>query len=479
MTTQNIYQLTDTWNSAGTTFTGIGLSVTDTASASGSLLMDFTVGTTFLTLRKNGLLTLKGNESEISIGYPAETNLLVQQGGLINSSSGAVSWSSSATAVSGANRDLILARDAANTLAQRNGTNAQAFRVYNTYTDASNYERGIFRWVGNFLEIGTEAAGTGSTRAILLATGGATRWNIGTAGHLTAGVDDTYDIGASGATRPRTLYLANTLVRGGASYSSTLDNSGLLLAGPSGGPATLRLNETGMTAFTLSPVASTANTMVFAGANTYQVRNGTSAQTFQIYNTYTDASNYERLGITWATNVCTIATLNAGTGTARELALFGAAALRLGGNGASNWVINSSGHFLAQTDATYDIGASGANRPRNVYISGNTQLGSAGIFGWASRSLVDSPSDGVVRFTNAATTDFGRLQFGGTTSSFPSLKRSSTTLQARLADDSAFAPVQGKLTTDTAYTAGDPVTTGYLTLYDSNGTAYKVPAVAV
>jgi len=73
----------------------------------------------------------------------------------------------------------------------------------------------------------------------------------------------------------------------------------------------------------------------------------------------------------------------------------------------------------------------------------------------------------------------GFVSIGGTTSSFPALKRSSTTLQARLADDSAFAPVQGKLTTDTAYTAGDPATTGYLVIYDSNGTAYKVPALAV
>ena len=63
---------------------------------------------------------------------------------------------------------------------------------------------------------------------------------------------------------------------------------------------------------------------------------------------------------------------------------------------------------------------------------------------------------------------------GGQTSSFPALKRSSTTLQARLADDSAFASVQGKLTTDNAYTAGAVVQTGYVTIYDSTGTAYKV-----
>lgn len=64
--------------------------------------------------------------------------------------------------------DLFLARDAANTLALRNGTNAQAFNVYNTYTDASNYERGYFRYVANVLEIGSAAAGTGTERPLAI-----------------------------------------------------------------------------------------------------------------------------------------------------------------------------------------------------------------------------------------------------------------------------------------------------------------------
>jgi hypothetical protein len=71
------------------------------------------------------------------------------------------------------------------------------------------------------------------------------------------------------------------------------------------------------------------------------------------------------------------------------------------------------------------------------------------------------------------------VQFGGTSASFPALKRSSTTLQARLADDSAFAPIQGKLTTDTAFTSGAITDTGYIVLYDSTGAAYKVACTPV
>lgn len=64
--------------------------------------------------------------------------------------------------------DVFLTRDAANILAQRNGTAAQAFRLYNTFTGASNYERGAFDWTtnANTLTIGTAAAGTGTNRDV-------------------------------------------------------------------------------------------------------------------------------------------------------------------------------------------------------------------------------------------------------------------------------------------------------------------------
>jgi len=60
------------------------------------------------------------------------------------------------------NEDAYVYRDAANTLALRNGANAQEFRVYNTYTDASNYERGFLRWRSSDFVLGIEGAGTGS-----------------------------------------------------------------------------------------------------------------------------------------------------------------------------------------------------------------------------------------------------------------------------------------------------------------------------
>jgi len=112
---------TQTWNASGITFTGYKLNITNTASAAGSLLQDLQVG---------------GN----SIFYVDKTG---------------------------------------NT-EQKNGTSATASRVYNTYTDASNYERGVFDWTtnSNNLTIGTQNAGTGSGRDISFVRGGSEKVRI-------------------------------------------------------------------------------------------------------------------------------------------------------------------------------------------------------------------------------------------------------------------------------------------------------------
>jgi hypothetical protein len=67
--------------------------------------------------------------------------------------------------------DLSILRDAANTLAQRNGVNAQTFRLYNTFTDASNYERGALQWQSNELQLRVDGAGTGQNRALQIVVG--------------------------------------------------------------------------------------------------------------------------------------------------------------------------------------------------------------------------------------------------------------------------------------------------------------------
>jgi hypothetical protein len=87
---------------------------------------------------------------------------------------GSYSWSS--TSAGNGTPDLLLFRDAANTLALRNGANAQAFRVYNT-TDGTNSEFGFIRYSSNVLQIGSDKTGTGTARSVALLEG-ANTWSF-------------------------------------------------------------------------------------------------------------------------------------------------------------------------------------------------------------------------------------------------------------------------------------------------------------
>jgi hypothetical protein len=212
--------IAQTWNTTGTP-TAIDLNVTDTASNAASLLMDLRVGgTSRFSVRKDGLATF-GNS--ISVGG----NFSLQSGstsGVLGIAGGDIQvrlatylgWASFVG--SSGNADLRIYRDAANTLALRNGVNAQAFNIYNTFTDASNYERGFIRYSSNVLQIGHEGLGTGNNgRSVALFSGGTNYFSVGggvgvwlvnTSGHLVCTADNTRDIGAAGANRPRNIFQA-------------------------------------------------------------------------------------------------------------------------------------------------------------------------------------------------------------------------------------------------------------------------------
>lgn len=82
----------------------------------------------------------------------------------------------------GSASDVALFRDAGNALAIRRSTNAQTFRVYNTYSSSTNYERGIVSWDTNVFVLGTEkGSGGGTARALALRTDGVTGLTITTA----------------------------------------------------------------------------------------------------------------------------------------------------------------------------------------------------------------------------------------------------------------------------------------------------------
>lgn len=214
------------------------------------------------------------------------------------------------------------------------------------------------------------------------------------------------------------------------------------------------------------PGSGARDTFVYRdAANTLAQRNGTAAQALRVYGT-TDAgtTNYERLEMAYvaANTRYEIGPSAGGTGSLRTLQVHGGASggsillnangTTIGLAGVANWwrFDSAAGHLLALTDNAYDIGASGA-RPRNIYAAGQLWTGAGASMvllstgGGTNAAGFSSPADGVMRVGNYAGDGFNRIQLGGTTSSFPALKRRTTAIEARLADDSAITTLVGAM----------------------------------
>jgi len=190
-------------------------------------------------------------------------------------------------------------------------------------------------------------------------------------------------------------------------------------------------------------------------ADTLAQRRTTNAQTFRIYNTFTDASNHERGKIEWASNVLRIGTEKAGSGTAR--------ALELQTDGVTRLTIADTGAITATGNITTN--ASFITQSNRYYFANGT-------------GAIHFNTGRIILSNNAGLNDVGLVVFGNFTSSFPALKRDTVRLQARLADDSAFTNIQGKITTEANAVTETITPDKTLTLYDAAGTAYKVPCVA-
>ena len=185
--TTPLLDLSGTWNTSGLA-TGLKLNITDTASASSSLLMDLQVGgTSQMSVSKGGVINLGtsatykarlvafSNNSGIS-AFTNNINLISGNvTGLSVNSSGNTLVNSilgfGTDASPGVVADTYLYRDAANTLAQRNGTNAQTTRIYGTYTDSSNARwLNISNTTGGLVTLTSTGNGTGASGNLLKLT---------------------------------------------------------------------------------------------------------------------------------------------------------------------------------------------------------------------------------------------------------------------------------------------------------------------
>ena len=228
----SLVDLATTWLSTTGNPTAIKLNVTNTGSGASSNLMDLQIdGISKVRTSKGAELKLASGGSfaltQNGSGITGNRCILLYDAGIPTiATGGRIAWSASAIDAGGG-IDTYLERDAAGILAQRNGTNAQAFRVYDSYTDASNFCRANLSFNSNRFELSISSLGTGSTTRgfdigtngtgdITFFTSGSNKWRIaGTTGHLIATSDNAFDIGASGANRPRDIYAGGNGVFGG------------------------------------------------------------------------------------------------------------------------------------------------------------------------------------------------------------------------------------------------------------------------
>jgi hypothetical protein len=187
-TNHPILDLTQTWNAGAVTFSGLRLNVTSTASSAASLLLDLQVGGGgIFNVAKDGTIGMfnsAGGTHNFQFVVDTTGSLLIRDqsagattylaasaGNKVSLPSASLFGWANAVIVAGSApvQDVVLARDAAGILAQRNLANAQGQRLYNT-TDSgiANYERGVFDWTttANTLTIGTQALGTGTLRGV-------------------------------------------------------------------------------------------------------------------------------------------------------------------------------------------------------------------------------------------------------------------------------------------------------------------------
>ena len=182
-----------TWNNGATDFTALKVNVTNTASANTSRFID---------VLNNGTRLFYVSKNQGNAPYGVELYMWSNGGGSTLRSDGngfyiapscdvAVGDSlyTNRSGVGGGikidNAVKLYGQDQ-NILAQRNGTNAQTFRVYNTYTSATSNEFINIGWTTSVAQIGTvKGSGGGSARDLVLQTDGVTRMTFGAAGTAT------------------------------------------------------------------------------------------------------------------------------------------------------------------------------------------------------------------------------------------------------------------------------------------------------
>lgn len=234
----DVSNLTATWNNGATDFDGIKLDITNTASGAGSDLLDLRVDSSSkMSVKPNGTIVV-GDNSISTLAITSPTGLAAGSGISFNNTEPTIRRSNANHSVFNSTGFTVLLstgevqvqpagyfsigentriyQDGDSQLAQRNGTNAQSLSVYNTYTDASNYERFTITASSTNVKLNTQSVGTGSVLPLLLGIGNGSQWAINTSGNFIAyGSDNLRDIG-SATNRIRNVYVGSDVIVDGS-----------------------------------------------------------------------------------------------------------------------------------------------------------------------------------------------------------------------------------------------------------------------
>ena len=186
----------------------------------------------------------------------------------------------------------------------------------------------------------------------------------------------------------------------------------------------------------------TSNKVNFASNNYDVFFNG------QNYTTTSGVANYVTIRRTFAAAAgaasfrplnleYTINTTGAQTGTATgiflnatETALNGMThnLMDLQVGGVSRFRVSNGGIIVSSSNISTTAGS--------IYAANGYSIG------WSGGSQFSSSTDGIINLLNSGFNNFNRLNFGGTTNLFPSIKRNGAAIDFRFADDSTFCNIR-------------------------------------
>jgi hypothetical protein len=230
--------------------------------------------------------------------------------------------------------DLAIGREAADTLYQRRGANPQAYRLYNTFTSATSFERANIQWASNVFTIGTEKGSAGGTARVLrFQTDGVDRVHVAADGKVGIGTTSPSYLLSLYGTDANTRLLID---RSGNTMEIAVDGTGKGLITAvngysffAGSPATRYASISSTGNFGIG-VENPSRKLHVVNGN-IRLQNGTfemdagsgTLGEFHMYGALTTTTNFERSFFRWASSTFRIGTeAGSGGGTVQDLELY-------------------------------------------------------------------------------------------------------------------------------------------------------------